>query len=551
MLEPLKFSENEYFAVVQQLLAENKKKKAARLLWPWITQNYQSDMIWDELESNQYLAIMGHGSASKTFTCAQWFLLDWWTAPHQTALIVTSDTVPSMRRRVWSDLKMLFSKSKISIMPGRIVDSKGMIIYSKEDEKNAIHAIAAESDDAQSKIQGLHTKRVRVLVDEADNEKSRSIWSAIANLSTSGEIKVCALANPENRYSDFGQHVEPENGWTSVSPEADFAWRSKVGYRVVRLDGLKSPNIVSKKDDFPFLLTNSSVDEIIEKYGVNSKEWWKYVRAWYPMEDTASLIYPFDLVEKARNNMITWYSSVQGVSSCDPAFEGGDACIQSFGQFGRLADSAHKTGLLVQEFVTIKRKDANKELHIDFADQIIDNCKQRGISPFYFVLDATGNASFMAAYIKTVWSKEILAVQFADSASDKRIFQEDAQPCNERFDRFVTELWFAGRDWMKAGLVQLRSCPNQLSIDLTSRKYRLKGKGISSAESKLEMKARGLKSPDYGDAFNLMVHILRYRANLQMPSVTGKDLKNDPMAKFRKKTFSFTTAYGKSTTGHE
>jgi len=97
--------------------------------------------------------------------------------------VITSDTVPSMDRRIWADFKALWSKSRCKLNgTGEILDSKRMIRRSINDGKNAIHAIAAESDDAQSKIQGLHTKRIRVIIDEADNRYSSSIWAAISNL---------------------------------------------------------------------------------------------------------------------------------------------------------------------------------------------------------------------------------------------------------------------------------------------------------------------------------------------------------------------------------
>ncbi len=537
------YSKSEYQAAVFSLLRRGDKKGAARLLWKDVQLNEQSDKIWTALDENPYLAIMGHGSASKTFTCAQYFLLEWWTDPENTAVAITSDTSDSMNRRVWSDIKMLFRSARIE-MPGELIDSRKLIVYSKSDHKNAVAGITAESDNAQSKIQGLHTKRIRVLIDEADNEKSNSIWSALANLATSGDMRVCALANPENRFSYFGQHVEPENGWSSVNPECDFKWKSKKSWTVLRLDGLQSPNIASKVDRFPFLLTNENLDKIIEKHGTNSLEWWKYVRAWYSPEDATNLVFPQDLIEKARKNDIVWYSSVQAISACDPAFEGGDKCMQYFGLFGRLASNPNKTALVINKAIHVKRKDMEKELHIDIADQVIQNCKDNGVAPRYFCMDSTGNASFMASYVKTVWSPEILPVQFAQACSDQRIFQEDSQVASERFDRFVTELWFVARDWMKAGLVHIKDCPPDLAVQLGARRYKLKGKGISCIESKIEMKERGLKSPDDADAFCLLVHCLRHRANIPKPSITGKDDRPDKLARFKKASFNYNMDYG-------
>ena len=113
----------EYMAAVLLCLASNDKKNAARLLWPWMVQNQWTDRIWDALETHPYLCIMGHGSASKSFTAAAWSLLDWWSDAQNTAVILTSDTIASMSRRIWSDIKNLHSKTHIP-MPGILIDSR-------------------------------------------------------------------------------------------------------------------------------------------------------------------------------------------------------------------------------------------------------------------------------------------------------------------------------------------------------------------------------------------------------------------------------------------
>lgn len=200
------------YVSVMTCLAEDNKKTAARLLWPWLIQNEQTDRIWNCLDKYPYLAIMGHASASKTFTCAAYFLLDWWRNPQETALIITAATIASMNRTIWSDIKMLLSKTSVP-MHGILIDSKRIIQHSPQDQKNAICGVAAESDDAQAKIHGIHTKFIRVIVDEADNKLSQSIWFALSNLGASGDIKVVALANPNDRHGEFGRHCEPNDGW--------------------------------------------------------------------------------------------------------------------------------------------------------------------------------------------------------------------------------------------------------------------------------------------------------------------------------------------------
>lgn len=524
-------------------LREGHKKKAARLIWPWMVQNSQTDKIWDALDKYPYLAIMGHASASKTFTCAAWFLLDWWTNSGETALIITSDTIASMNRRVWSDIKTLLLKANVP-MHGILIDSKRIIQHSQMDQKNAIAGVAAESDDAQSKIQGIHTKRVRVLIDEADNKLSQSIWGAISNLGASGDMKVVALANPSDRLGEFGRHCEPKSGWSSLNPEIDDEWDSRMGWHVLRLDGLKSPNIVAGTDIYPFLLTNSGLANIREQRGENSPEWWSYVRAWYPPSGAVQAVFPTEIIDKSRKK-ITWYSTTTPIASCDPAFDGGDTCSLVIGKMGRLMEAPTKTGIEVNKFISIKRKDTDKPISIDFGDQIMAILKNENVEPENFAIDSTGNALGMSDYIQHAWKAKILPVNFGGAPTDMMITTEDTRKASTRFDRFVSELWYVAREWMKLGLLAIPNPPRDLSIQLEGRLYELiPTSGKIRVETKIKMKERGLKSPDEADALMLLVHLARTRSKSGTIGLSEPGKKFDPLHRFKKIQNTYNITYG-------
>jgi hypothetical protein len=72
----------------------------------------------------------------------------------------------------------------------------------------------------------------------------------------------------------------------------------------------------------------------------------------------------------------------------------------------------------------------------------------------------------------------------------------------ERFMRLRDELWWKGRDWLNARDCKMLDDP-PLVADLVGPTYKLASSGKVQVESKDEMKKRGLKSPDVGDAFLL------------------------------------------------
>lgn len=509
------FTKSDLAAYFVKSLSAGDYKFAAKLAWPWFQQNEWTDLIWQNIEKHDRLCIMGHGSASKTFTASIWFLLDWLSYADQTALILTSATIPSMDKRIWADFKTLWSKSRIDLnATATILDSKRMIRQGINDSKNAIHAVAAESDDSQTKIQGIHTMRNRVIVDEADNPYSNSIWPALTNLATSGHFKCVALANPDDKNSEFGSHCEPNDGWDSINPEIDTEWDSKLGWHVLRLDGLRSPNIIAGHDKYPYLLNNAAVNETRDNKGTNSRSWWTYIRAWYPPDSLVSNIFSSSILDKCRKPVV-WYTTKRAIAACDPAFEGGDDCVLMLGYMGRMGDNPQRTGIEVNEYIKIKRKDMGKQITQDYGDQIHAILKDRGVDPECFAIDASGNAQGLSDHLKTVYGAEMMSVVFGSAASDRKVTNEDTGPAKERYKNLVTELWYVAREWCRLGLVHLKDPPRDLRIQLESRRYKLHGRDAKSgrevimAEPKADMKGRGLTSPDYGDTFCLMVHLVR------------------------------------------
>jgi hypothetical protein len=380
------------------------------------------------------------------------------------------------------------------------------------------------------------------MVDEADNKYSRSIWKAISNLGSSGELKVVALANPIDRSSEFGRHCEPIDGWSSINPDADYEWDSRMGYRVLRLDALRNPNLVLGYDKYPYMAGNKYVNEIRVNEGEHSLDWWCFVRAWYAPEGSIQRIFSPDVIEKACQPF-TFYTHVTPCGACDPAFEGGDDCVVLFGQMGRLDDNV-KFGLRVNEYIKIKRKDVTKPVTIDFGDQIIQLCKDRSIDPLNFCLDSTGNALGLSDYIRHTWSHSVLPVTFGGSPTKMHITGNDSKVAEDRFDRFVSELWYVAREWCKSGLVWIRDAPRDLKAQLEGRLYELMPASQKiKVESKERMKKRGLDSPDYGDALCLLVHLVRTRSQGYIPSFNpGK--KQDKLRAFRKNASDWEQTYG-------
>lgn len=73
----------------------------------------------------------------------------------------------------------------------------------------------------------------------------------------------------------------------------------------------------------------------------------------------------------------------------------------------------------------------------------------------------------------------------------------------ERFTRLRDELWFKARDWFHAKDVKLPVGDELLVSELSAPTYKIQSSGKILVESKDELKARGLHSPNAADAFCL------------------------------------------------
>lgn len=529
-----RYSLEEWYVAFFNAIKTGKFSIAARMAWPWMKVNPWTTKIFDVLAQYPRVVILGHASAAKTFTSAAWCLLNWWYWVHvkdwEMGVIMTGPTIPSMRQRAWGDMKRLFHQTKHPL-PGKIVDHRLCIRLNELDDKHTIQVTAGDSR-AESKIRGLHTPKLIVDMDEADNPMNEAAWEALDNLEASGDVQIIAKTNPTDPNTPLGMACEPVRGWGSVNIDSDHEWDSRLGWHVLRLDGLRSPNIVAGRDEYPFLMKNDYVAGKRKDPGERGAAWFTYVRAWFPEEGMVQTVFPRELVNAALANKQKFYGETTKILAFDPAFsEGGDRPVVGIATVGREARDPMKCLLRVDSINILKRRNNTLLAHQDYAMQCADIAIAENIDHNNIVLDNTGAGLACGDILCAKVGPGIMRVGFGGAATvGGRILGEDSRTCDERFDRFVTELWFAGADWMKANLIffsELLLADTEmiraLRIDLEARRFTQLPREKSRIESKKEMKERNLPSPDIGDMFNLLVLMARRRFAEKLPSALPHD----------------------------
>lgn len=501
-------------------------RNAMMLLWPEVYGGEAEPGIprWrDDLElltwawcNHRVISVIGHASAAKTHTFGHIAAASYIADPLNSIITLTSTHLPGLRKRLWADTVSAIRTAQISenVFGGQRFDvrSHDMTIRpagTKED-KYVIEGIATDrGQDAVEKIQGTHSRRRRyVVIDEAQGTPS-AIFEAAANLMTDPDFRMAQLANPTRRYSEFGTWCEPEGGWSHIDPDVDQFWETKRGGICVRLDGLKSANIKAGKTVFPFLIRQDYLDSVAKAFGEGSPRWWTFVRGWFAPEGMFGVVFPSSVLNRAEKP-ITYQMKPTRVAALDPAFEGGDQCVLCIGEFGAANNSTHALNLISSTAIKVVVTEKSDPMDYLIANEVKRLCLKHDVRPENFILDVTGAGRGVAAILEKEWSPEISKCNFGAGATDRRMKKTDTENCSELFDRFVSELWWAGRAWMEENLVGgLNEDFKLLRDQLSARQYEtVKDKKIR-IETKKEMKERLGYSPDEGDAFVLLIELLR------------------------------------------
>lgn len=513
-------------------------RNAMLALWPQLYAGEAEPGIprWrDDLEmltwawcNYRVISVIGHASAAKTHTFGHIAAASYIADANNSIITLTSTHLPGLRKRLWADTVSAIRLAQLT------PETAGGVVYdvrnhdmtirpagTKED-KYVIEGIATDrGQDAVEKIQGTHSRKRRyVIIDEAQGTPS-AIFEAAANLMTDPDFRMAQLANPTRRYSEFGTWCEPENGWGHIDPDVDLFWETKRGGVCVRLDGLKSANIKAGKTIFPFLIRQDYLDSVAKAFGEGSPRWWTFVRGWFAPEGLFGVIFPSSVLNKA-DAKIEYQFQPTRIAALDPAFEGGDQCVLAIAEYGDARGSQYAMNLVTTIPIKIAVTDKSDPLDYLIANEVKRICVKYEVKPENFILDVTGAGRGVGAILEKEWGADINRCNFGGGATERRLKKADTENCSELFDRFVSELWWAGRAWMEENLVgNVNADVKMLRDQLIARQYEtVKDKKIR-IETKREMKERLGYSPDEADAFVMLIELLRRKGGVAGTPLAG------------------------------
>jgi hypothetical protein len=524
-------------------LREHHFKRIVSALWP---EDGPKPFVWHPwaermLEAacnNQYLAVAGCASSGKTDAFAIWAIVNFIVAPYDTMVLVTSTTLKDSRKRIWGSIRDYWQAAPP--LPGKLVDSMGLIRFEDgtggTSDKCGITLIAAEKKkekEAVGKLIGFKNKRVIVIADEMP-ELSESILEASAsNLSLNPEFQFIGIGNPASRFDAFGILSKPKGGWQSISPMDD-EWDTDRG-RCIRFDGEKSPNVVTGKLIYPWIVTQAKLDEAKARFGENSLAYYRMFRGyWAPTGDEDNIYSETEIISAGADGEAIWLEPPTRVAALDPAFtNGGDRTPIQFGEFGVSRDGIPTLMLthrkLLQDNVHDKKRTRTEQI----VQQFKDACDADGVEPWCCAFDKSGAGGPFGDVVAMSWSPEVLGVQFGGKASELPVSISDPTLSSDRYVNRVSELWFGAKELIRTG--QFKGVDRELAKEMCARKYSTK-KGTSlrmEVESKTDMKARTGASPDLADAAMILIELCRQRFGFGGMTVTMKKHESSVQVKRR------------------
>jgi hypothetical protein len=495
-------------------------KRISRVLFPsFIWHPWADDMLEAACE-NKYLAVAGCSHIGKSEFAGVWAIGNYVVWPQNTLVLVTSTTLRDAKKRVWGAVQRYWQKAPS--LPGKMVDAPTPAIRFRDEnglvyDSRGVFLIpsdAKKSAEMSSKMQGMKAPRVFLVADELAQLSDSLLSVARSNLNNNDFFHMVGFANPESYYDPFGKFAKPKNGWSSITVE-DEEWETEWGGKCIHFDSLKSPNWLLGEDKWP-IVKCEKIDSARKSpeaggLGENSPEFWKMYRGfWCPTGQVQAIFTEPELDRFGAVEPVTWASDYINLAGCDLAFSSeGDRTIIIHARYGK--DIHGKDVILYTPHRVLVEDVTNLKEPRDFqiARQIIAFCQEFKVEPANLSLDCTGAGSPFASIVEQLWGGSVHRVDFGGRASATPA--RDGRPAHELYANRVSEIWYSGLEVLRGG--HIRGVYQELAREMCLRKYERVGARVQ-VESKRDMRALGIKSPDIADAALLIVTQCRERLGL-------------------------------------
>jgi len=417
----------------------------------------------EAVRDHPYVAVPSCFGSGKDWTAAR--LGAWWVSTGG-ILVATSNSFSQLRDIYWRELRTAWRRGDLPGQPSWGNDLRW-------ETGTGGWAIGRKPDDNDPEgLQGIHGERVLVIIDEA-NGVGPALWEATRGLVVNEASRILAIGNP---YEPSGPFYE--------------ACRSSV-WHTITISVFDTPNFTG--EPVPAKAANELVTpfwvEQQRSLGLEGTPWWTAkVLGQFP--DTASnQVIPLQLVERARTT--PQVTDVREAAGLDVARFGTDdsVLVEGSGNGPDLVTIVHghdtmQVAGLGARFLRERRGVLAVDV-VGIGSGVYDRLREQRLPGSVHEVQAGGGSD------------------------------------NDAMLNMRAELWWNVREALYRGELSFARLDEptyqRLRSELTGPTYRLTSSGKVQIESKEEMKARGLPSPDVADALCLW-QFARSRARRRVAS---------------------------------
>jgi len=466
--------------------------------------------------------LLGDGVVThNSYPVGLWVYLDWCSAPHCTSSWVATTTLGASEDRIWGIISKLYKSAAQKY--GNLIDYRHMIVWGggtgdeEKDYRNAIKALAFQSGNEGQKAidttRGRKNDRIRLALDELPEMEMGSLTARV-NLSSNNDAVFIGIGNPSAGDNPHARWCMPkgQSNFDTVNPDL-MKWNTETGVCLF-YNGCKSPNFDAPPDEpppFPFLMDRKKQAEMLKQcYGdENAIDYVRNAIGWWPKSGFVQTILTADLIRNADTlNEPLWDSEgMIKIAGFDTAFTaGGDRCVLTIAKLGYVRGTKNKVLHLVdQHVIQLSAREAS-EFEVQLATEVVNYCRAAGVQPQKFGMDVSGDGGRVGQAIIREWLRydsnghSIALISSMGKPTDRIAADVDKRPCNEVYDRLISEYWYSAYHGFKSRVIYGIDPTSELSRELCLRRYKTKNKKIS-VETKDDYKSRTGFSPDLSDSF--------------------------------------------------
>lgn len=412
-------------------------------------------MILESLRDHRRTAVHSCHNVGKTFTSAVAAL--WWIFSHdpgEAFVISTAPTAPQVKALLWREINRLHSSAKL---PGRTNLTELYLPSGNGEELVAFGRTTSKDNEAA--FQGVHSKYVLVILDEASGVDQK-IWDAAESIASNRLSRILAIGNPDLPHSPLAT-----------------ACRAESPYNVVHIGIEHTPAMTGESvpgDLLDYLISREWAEDRLREWGEESALYQAKVLGQFP----TGAADPWRVISELH------------VAECryiEPAYDPDPVRVGGLDVGG----GEDRTVLVERVNDGIGRIESFQERDPEEATKRLAGTIRRwGLSRVN--VDTIGVGWGLAGSLRKELRADGVAIEGVSFAKRSNY--------PKRFANIRAEAWWHGRELARDGKWSLAGLDDDAIAELTMPRYTTNKQGQILIEPKDDVRERLGRSPDIADA---------------------------------------------------